>query len=47
MAKMLKYGISLTFTVAVVTNMATKIGWKWESDHFGTNLRQLTDKKLL
>ena len=36
---MYKSRISLTFTVAMVTKLAAKIGWKQEIDHFGANLR--------
>ena len=32
-----KSDISLTFTVAMVTKMAAKVGLKWEIDHFGAN----------
>ena len=39
-AQMLKYGINLIFTVAMVTQMAAaKVGWKWKSDHSGANLK--------
>ena len=44
MAQVYKPDISLTFTVAMVTKMAAKIGWKWEIDHFGANLRRLTEQ---
>ena len=44
MAQMYKSDISLTFTVAMVTKMATKIGWKQEIDHFGANFRRLTEQ---
>ena len=37
-------GVNLTFTVAMVTKMAAKIGYKQESDHFGANLRHVTEK---
>ena len=37
-------GDNLTFTVAMVTKMAAKIGYKQESDHFGANLRHVTEK---
>ena len=34
-----KYGIYLTFTIAVVTKKADKISLKWRNCHFGPNLR--------
>ena len=42
MAQVYKYDTSLTFTTAMVTKMAAKIGWNLEIDHFGANLRRLT-----
>ena len=44
MTQVYKSVISLTFTVAMVTKMAVKTGWKWEIDHFGANLRRLTEQ---
>ena len=44
MAQVYKSDISLTFTVAMITKMAAKIGWKKEIDHFGANLRRLTEQ---
>ena len=39
-----KYGINLTLTVAMVTNIHAKIGRKKKIDHFGADLRRLTEK---
>ena len=36
---MYKSGIDSIFTIAMVTKMAAKIGWKQKSDHFGANFR--------
>ena len=33
---MIKSGINLTFTIAMVTKVNTKVGRKYEIDHFGT-----------
>ena len=44
MAQVYKSDIQLTFIVAMVTKMATKIGCKLEIDHFEANLRRLTEK---
>ena len=41
---MQKSGIDSIFTVAMATKMAAKIGLKYESDHFGANLRHLIEK---
>ena len=41
---MYKSGIILTLIVAMVKKLAAKIGGKWEIDHFGANLRRLTEK---
>ena len=47
MTQVYKSDISLTFTIAVVTKMAAKIVWKKEIDHFGANLRGLTEQVTL
>ena len=44
MAQVYKSDISFTFTVAMVTKMAAKIGWKIGIDHFRANLRRLTEQ---
>ena len=44
MAQVYKSAISWFFTVAMVTKNAAKLGWKQEIDHFGTNLRRLTEQ---
>ena len=44
MAQVYKSDINLTFTVATVTKMAVNLGWKYEIDHFGSNLSRLTEK---
>ena len=44
MAQVYKSDISLTFTVAMITKMAAKIGWKQEIYHFGANFRRLIEQ---
>ena len=44
MVQVYKYGINLTLTVAMVTNIHAKIGRKKKIDHFGADLRRLTEK---
>ena len=43
---MLKSGIDSTFMIAMVTKMVTKIGCKYENDHFGANLRHVTEELI-
>ena len=44
MSQVYKSDISLTFNIVMVIKMASKIGWKKEIDHFGANLRRLTEQ---